>query len=327
RAALAAPERGRRQPPPSDRPRARHVALAFLDVDDLAAAVRAAVRTGAMALRRLATLRTGDHVGCLERVVRAPLVSLRRRRAALGDGHRVSSSCRRLLGSRMRGGILRADTSARALVQVRAAALAEPPAALPAQGARRQCQDGLLVDERGEVDLLARVGGELELLDGQLSPRDARRDARREHEGEAPIEREGIFLEATRAAPDDLAAHRALEEEIETGAVILHVHRHARCDLEVADAAAEPLVQLLHLLDVREVLRVRLDVPDGDLHGLAAGVTIARGETPTKGGRLGHPGSSEALIPRARSTRRTRRSRPGTRGMLAETRRHSRAST
>src|SRR2546428_360673 len=166
---------------------------------------------------------------------------------------------------------------------------------------------------------------------GPRPRRDPRRGTWCEHEGESPIEREGVLFEAARAGSDHLAAYRALEEEIETGAVILDIHRHALSDLEVSDAAAESLVQLLHFLDVREVLWRGLDVADGDLHDLAAEVTIARRDTPTKGSRPVHPSSSaapsRAVIPRARSTRRRRRKRPGRRGMHADARRHSRTST
>src|SRR3989442_2838577 len=142
---------------------------------------------------------------------------------------------------------------------------------------------------------------------------------------------EGVLFEAAREGSAPLAAYRARKKEIETGAVILDIHRHTLSDLEVSDAAAESLVQFLHFLDVREVLWRGLDVADGDLHDLAAEVTIARRDTPTKGSRPAHPSSSAdssgAVIPRARSTRRRRRKRPGRRDLHAHAARHSRTST
>ena len=69
------------------RPRASDASSVSLGLDDLSAAVGPAVWAGPVAQCRLATLRTGDDVGRNQRVVRATLVALARRRSALGYGH------------------------------------------------------------------------------------------------------------------------------------------------------------------------------------------------------------------------------------------------
>src|SRR3989441_4409901 len=153
-------------------PAAPRPGSAFPGLDDLAPAVRAAVRARPVAQGRLTTLRAGDHVRRREGVVRAPLVALARRGPALGYGHAVVLLCPASLPAQReqhrearigrRGG-----AAAGAGVQVRAAVRTETAARLPTQRARGQRQDDLLVHEGRQIDLVALVVAEGQIVGGE----------------------------------------------------------------------------------------------------------------------------------------------------------------
>src|SRR3989441_7685102 len=156
-------------------PAAPRPGSAFPGLDDLAPAVRAAVRARPVAQGRLTTLRAGDHVRRREGVVRASLVALARRGPALGYGHAVVLLCPASLPAQReqhrearigrRGG-----AAAGAGVQVRAAARAKTAAGLSTQRARGQREDDLFVHEGRQIDLVALVVAERQVLGGEAGP-------------------------------------------------------------------------------------------------------------------------------------------------------------
>src|SRR5262249_14591237 len=112
----------------------------LFDVDDLASAIGAAVRTGPVAQRRFTALRARDDVRRGERVVRPALVALRSRRAAFRYGHpaillRAGSLVARERAQRRQARIGgdAGRTPARAGVEVGTTARAEPATGLATQ--------------------------------------------------------------------------------------------------------------------------------------------------------------------------------------------------
>src|SRR5206468_3802165 len=107
----------------------------------------------------------------------------------------------------------RCGAAAGAGVQVRAAARAEAAARLPAQRARGQREDDLLVHEGRQIDLVALVVAERQVVGGEAGRLARRRRAWLEHEDEGMVEAESVLLEAAGAGADHLAVQRAVEED------------------------------------------------------------------------------------------------------------------
>ena len=122
-----------------------------------------------------------------------------------------------------------------------------------------------LVDQGREVDLVALVGAELEIV-REPGLRDVGR-ARREHEAEAVVERQVVLAEAARAGGADGPAHRAVEEDVEAALCSAPGARPARGRRGTSRAAPEALVRILDLFHVVQLGGRRLDVVDVDLHG------------------------------------------------------------
>src|SRR5262249_44476333 len=202
----------------------------FLDRDHLASAVGAAVRAGTVAQGPLTALGTSDHVGRAERVVGSPLVPLGCGRAALRNCHAYSSSVtgyalptaqQRLQCRQARvpqaGGTIAGDD-----VQVRSTPRAQPAAILRAQRTGRQRENCLLVNQRREIDLVALVDREPDVLLAECSRARRRRRLRGQDDRQRRFERKAILREAAGAAALDRAPHGPLEEDVEAGSVIGH---------------------------------------------------------------------------------------------------------
>ena len=179
-------------------------------LDDLAPAIRPAMRARAMAQRRLAALRTGDDVRRGERVVRATLVALRSPRyGAWERPSRVSS-----VGA--------GSLAARERVQRRPGADRGPPPGsrtdrrsdsprTAGRGPRQSSpQSGRVgrariicsCDQRREVDLVAFVEAEREVVGTELWSPASRRRAASSTNDEGMVEREGVLLETARAGAE-----------------------------------------------------------------------------------------------------------------------------
>src|SRR5262249_75609 len=110
-----------------------------------------------------------------------------------------------------------------ALVQIDAAARAQPAAVLVAERPCRQRQQDLLADERFEIQLFAAVEAQSELAGIEL-PVLRRARIGREHEIQFLFERKRITFKAAAAMPLDRAGDVPLKEEIGARAVILGMH-------------------------------------------------------------------------------------------------------
>src|SRR6185369_6574337 len=163
-------------------------------VENLTAAILAAVRAGAVPQRRLVAVGTRDEARRAERVVRATLVALGRRRPSFRNCHDDASSARSgvavdlEIAERGPAWITGLDHAcALAGIAVDAALRAEPPALFTTERARGQGEHDLLVDERSEVYLGAFIEGLRQVTGGELDL-PGERGRRRQHQREVLLD-------------------------------------------------------------------------------------------------------------------------------------------
>src|SRR5690606_30379987 len=139
----------------------------------------------------------------------------------------------------------RRAAGARVGVAIRPASGTQSTAVLAAHRTGRQREDRLLADERRQVDLVAAVEAEREVLGLELLL-DLVRQRLGEHELERGREREREGLEAARAGAFGDGAAVSLEVQVVARAVVRDVHLERAREAEVVRTGVlETLVQLL----------------------------------------------------------------------------------
>src|SRR5262249_17954828 len=116
--------------------------------------------------------------------------------------------------------------------------------------ARRQGEQGLLVDERGEIDLVAVVVREADVLLAESPGRRCRGGRRGEYDRERDVEGEGIVAEAACAPTIDGGPYRALHEHVEPRAMVRDIDRQALGQPVVPGAARQLQVERIDVLHV-----------------------------------------------------------------------------
>ena len=223
-------------------------------------------------------------------------------------------------------GIPRADRAPAALrVEVGSALGAEPLAGVLAEGTRGEGQDDLFAHQRRQVDHVAIIDAEVEVVFAELHLAGHAVALRHEHNGEVEIQGERILLQAARAVAERVSRDVPLEEEVLAGAVVLEPHRRRSRELEVAHLPVqEECVERVGRLLIHQTLGDIFDLMDVELHG---GVAPSAGwvDFPSQL-RLRNQGDSlsgAASGPSFRSSRRTRRRSSGKRWIAAEARRQT----